>query len=113
MKHDLDQVFKDMNKVFAQMDDTFKKVDKDMDRVFKQMEKVLEQAEEQVARKIETMPWKPWFAWRPVRVKGKRIWMKKIYRRKINTYVDYEDWARYEYGDIFDVLKEAGNGTKH
>jgi len=66
-----------------------------------------------VARKIETMPWKEWFAWRPVKIKGKRIWLKKVYRRCINTYVDMEDWTRYEYGDIFDVLKEAGNGTKH
>ena len=51
--------------------------------------------------------WKEWFAWRPVLVKGKRVWLKKVYRRKINTYVDMEDWARYEYGTVFDVLRSG------
>ena len=60
-----------------------------------------------VARKIEVLPWKPWFAWRPVKIHGKRIWFKTVYRRCINTYVDQEDWARYEYGTIFDVIKDA------
>jgi len=51
-------------------------------------------------------PWKSWFAWYPVRIKGKWCWMKKIYRRQIpKTYVNHDDWARYEYGDVFDVLK--------
>lgn len=57
-----------------------------------------------VARKIITGPWVKWFAWYPVRVHNKRTWLKTIYRRKINTYVDVEHWARYEYGTIFDVL---------
>ena len=95
---DLDRIFKDMDNVF-----------KEADKVFKQMEKVMDEVQQgPVARKIETMPWKPWFAWRPVKIKGKRIWMKKIYRRSINTYVDQDDWTRYEYADMFDVLKEAG-----
>ena len=95
---DLDRIFKDMDNVF-----------KEADKVFKQMEKVMDEVQQgPVARKIEKMPWKPWFAWRPVKIKGKRIWMKKIYRRSINTYVDQDDWTRYEYGDMFDVLKEAG-----
>lgn len=59
-----------------------------------------------VARKIETLPWKPWFAWRPVKIHGERIWLKTVYRRCINTYVDMDNWARYEYGTVFDVLKE-------
>lgn len=50
-------------------------------------------------------PWKKWFAWRPVKIRDKRVWMKKIYRRSINTYVDQDNWTRYEYGDIFDVIK--------
>lgn len=58
-----------------------------------------------VARKTEIAPWQPWFAWRPVKVNSQRIWMKKIFRRKINTYVDMDDWSRYEYGTIFDVIK--------
>ena len=58
-----------------------------------------------VARKIETMPWQKWFAWYPVRVHDKRIWFKTVYRRCINTYVDHDNWSRYEYGTLFDVLK--------
>lgn len=109
MNHkELDRVFKEMDAVFKEMDSVFKKMDADVDRVFKQMDKIMEQAEEQVARKIAKAPWKPWFAWRPVTIKGKRIWMKRVYRRKINTYVDHDDWSRYEYGDMFDILKEAG-----
>ena len=51
-------------------------------------------------------PWEYWFAWYPVRVKGKWVWFKEIYRKY--------NWARsteqpfgsvYDYGDIFDVLK--------
>ena len=57
------------------------------------------------ARKIEVLPWTKWFAWRPVTVYGKRVWLKTVYRRCINTYVDMDDWNRYEYGTIFDVLK--------
>ena len=59
-----------------------------------------------VARKIEISPWKKWFAWRPVEIHGNRIWFKTVYRRCINTYVDYDNWKRYEYGDIFDVIKD-------
>lgn len=58
-----------------------------------------------VPRNQEFAPWKKWFAWRPVKVNGKRVWLKKIYRRCINTYVDHDDWKRYEYGTVFDVLK--------
>ena len=60
-----------------------------------------------VARKITKSSWEPWFAWKPVdTVSNKRVWFKKIYRRVVNTYVDYDDWKRYEYGDMFDILKE-------
>lgn len=59
-----------------------------------------------IARRIEYLPWKKWFAWYPVKVHGKRTWLKTVYRRKINTYVDMDDWARYEYGTIFDVITE-------
>jgi len=58
-----------------------------------------------IARKIERGPWKPWFAWRPVKVNGQTIWLERIYRRSINTYVDMDDWTRYEYGTLFDVIK--------
>lgn len=58
-----------------------------------------------VPRKLVVGKWKPWFAWRPVKIHGKRIWLKVIYRRCINTYVDMDDWSRYEYGTLFDVIK--------
>lgn len=59
-----------------------------------------------VARKIKIFPWEKWFAWRPVKIHGKYVWLKPIYRRCINTYVDMDDWTRYEYGNLFDVLSE-------
>ena len=59
-----------------------------------------------VARKITISDWEQWFAWHPVVIHGKRVWCKTVYRRLINTYVDYDDWERYEYGNLFDVLGE-------
>jgi hypothetical protein len=59
-----------------------------------------------IPRKRTVSPWKPWFAWRPVKVHGERVWLKTVYRRCINTYVDYDNWERYEYGNIFDMLGE-------
>lgn len=92
---DYDQVFKDMDNVY-----------KEMNKVMEQMNKTMEDAFN-TARKIVKHPWKPWFAWYPVRVHGNRVWLKKIYRRSINTYVDMDDWSRYEYGTVFDVIKDA------
>jgi hypothetical protein len=60
---------------------------------------------ETVARKIAVGKWQQWFAWRPVKIHGKRKWLTTVYRRCINTYVDMDDWKRYEYGTIFDVIK--------
>jgi hypothetical protein len=51
------------------------------------------------------MPWKKWFAWYPVKIKGKRVWLQTVYRRSINSYVDYDNWIRYEYATLFDVIK--------
>jgi hypothetical protein len=60
-----------------------------------------------IARKIEVMPWRIWFAWRPVTtVSNERVWLRKIYRRQIVSYVDMDDWMHYEYGNIFDILKK-------
>ena len=58
-----------------------------------------------IPRKQETTPWTEWFAWRPVKVNGKRVWLKKVFRRCVNTYVDHDDWKRYEYGTAFDVIR--------
>ncbi len=57
-------------------------------------------------RKRTVSSWKPWFAWRPVKTVGdQKVWLRAIYRRKINTYVDMDDWSHYEYATLFDVLK--------
>lgn len=58
-----------------------------------------------IARKIKVYEWHEWFAWRPVKVHGKRVWLKRVFRRCINTYVDHDDWKRYEYGTAFDVIR--------
>lgn len=92
---EIDDLFKEMDKVFEQADNVFKK-----------MEKVMEDVQTDSPRDPRG-PWKAWFAWRPVKIKGKQIWMKRVYRRSTNTYVNHDDWTRYEYGDMFDVLKDA------
>ena len=58
-----------------------------------------------VARKIIKGAWRPWFAWHPVKIQGRRVWMTTVYRRTIDTYVDTNFWQRYEYGTLFDVIK--------
>jgi hypothetical protein len=57
-----------------------------------------------IYRKVIPLPWKKWFAWYPVRVHGQRTWLKTVYRRSLLTYADMDEWERYEYGTIFDVL---------
>lgn len=101
-------IFKQMDKIFKDTDQIFNQVNKDMDKVFKDIDKVFKEVEKinNVARKQEVGPWKEWYAWRPVKVNDKRVWLKKVYRRSINTYVDHDNWTRYEYGTVFDVLKD-------
>ena len=93
--------------IFEEVDKVFK----DVNKIFKEMEKKMDEVQAGPMAEEKPEPWEKWFAWRPVTVKGKRAWMKYVYRRRTNTYVNYDDWARYEYGDIFDVLKEAGSGA--
>jgi hypothetical protein len=53
------------------------------------------------------IPWKPWFAWRPVTtVSGRWVWWEHIYRKYGNTYVDHDDFSWYYYADEFDILKD-------
>lgn len=107
---EFDKVFKDIDQIFKATEKIFEKTNSDMDRVFKDMDRVFKEVDKQMSnvyRKQEAGPWKEWFAWRPVKLHGKRVWFKKVYRRKINTYVDHDNWARYEYGNVFDVLKDA------
>lgn len=103
---EFDQIFKQLDQAIQEVDKSFKQIDSEVDRVFKKVEKMLSDAEF-IARKQEVGPWKEWFAWRPVKVKGKRVWLKKVVRRCINTYVDHDNWKRYEYGTIFDAIKDA------
>lgn len=58
-----------------------------------------------VYRKVIMLPWEKWFAWRPVKIHGRYVWLSTVYRRSIHSYVDMDDWQRYEYGTIFDVIK--------
>ncbi len=60
-----------------------------------------------VPRKIIKNSWEKWFAWRPVKIHGKRKWLTTVYRRSIISYVDMDDWLQYEYGTLFDVLKDS------
>ena len=60
----------------------------------------------QVYRKVITLSWEKWFAWHPIKIHGKRVWLKTVYRRSIISYVDMDDWQRYEYGTLFDVITE-------
>ncbi len=99
---------KDMQKA---MDDMFNEADKlfkEMDKVFKQVDKTMEEAFVQQGP-VEREPWKEWFAWRPVKVNGKTKWMQKVFRREIpKTYANYDDWTRYEYGTVFDAIRDSG-----
>ena len=56
-------------------------------------------------RKIVVEPWNIWFAWRPVKIHGRRKWLTSVYRRCIVCYQDMDKWHYYEYGTIFDVMK--------
>ena len=97
MKTEFDGVFKDMDQVFKQMDQIFKDIDKKMEEQF-----------ESVLTEAKPEPWEKWFAWHPVTIKGKRRWMKSVYRRTKLKYGDQRLYREWEYGDMFDVLKEAG-----
>lgn len=61
---------------------------------------------EYVARKTIVCPWEEWFAWYPVAIHNKRVWLKKVYRRKITYYVDMEEWSTYAYSTVFDLLTD-------
>lgn len=50
--------------------------------------------------------WGKWFAWYPVIVHGKRVWLQTVYRRWCYTLVLGEQFSeKYQYGNLFDVLK--------
>lgn len=57
-----------------------------------------------VARRIVIGDWKPWFAWRPIKVHGRYTWLKTVYRRDTAIYVDNDVFFKYEYSTLFDIL---------
>jgi hypothetical protein len=50
-------------------------------------------------------PWQPYYAWRPRKINNKWYWLTRVYRRERNIVV-YPHQG-YEFGDGFDVLKDA------
>lgn len=69
---------------------------------FKKMEEYMEEM------LTQTSKWEKWYAWHPVKdIHGKRHWMKTVYR-KYNWAKSTEQpfGAAYDYGTVFDVLKE-------
>lgn len=77
---------------------------KDIDsKWWKSYTKKMEEFDDFMQEITDVPPWKSWYAWKPVKdIHGKRHWMKKIYRR-----VNDRDWRKYEYGTIFDVIKDG------
>jgi hypothetical protein len=51
-------------------------------------------------------PWRQVFAWRPVNINGKSKWLTKVWRRRIETWSDPDDLRVYEYGTVFDVIRD-------
>jgi hypothetical protein len=101
MTKQYDDVFQQMDRIYKAMDDRFK----EMDQAFKNMEKRMMMARVEEQNKE---PWKPWFAWRPVKVNNHYSWFKIVYRRPIpKTYSTYDDWTRYQYGTIFDAIRDS------
>ena len=58
-----------------------------------------------VYRKVIRLPWEKWFAWRPVKIHGRHVWLRTVYRRTVICYVDIDDWRQVEYATLFDIIK--------
>ena len=50
--------------------------------------------------------WKPWFAWYPIIYEGKTVWLEKIYRRQSNGWVSTVYVPKYQYTDLFGMMKK-------
>jgi hypothetical protein len=50
-------------------------------------------------------PWKPYYIWKPRCINGRWYWLSTVYRRERNIAV-YPHQG-YEFGDGFDVLRDA------
>jgi hypothetical protein len=52
-------------------------------------------------------PWHQHFVVLPVTIHGKRHWMTTVWRRQIEVFGDAKfEPPRYEYGNMFDVIKD-------
>ncbi len=102
---DWNKIAKDMEKISNDIEQVMAKMDQDIDKMIKRAEMIVEEFG-QLEKAKE--PWVKWFAWYPVKdLSGHYHWFEKMYRRKIpKTYVNHDDWQRYDYGTIFDVLKD-------
>lgn len=102
--------FRELDEAFKGLDRSFKHVNTDMNKVFTDMNKIFDRMTKSMnqASPPEQHPWEKWFAWHPVKIKGKTQWMKTVYRRTKMKYGDPRMQHEWEYGDMFDVLKEAG-----
>lgn len=50
-------------------------------------------------------PWRKWFAWHPVKLHGKKVWLQYVFRRQIGYIRSHGEPQWFEYGTLFDVLK--------
>ena len=100
--------YKDYNRdLFVEV----QKVFDESEKVFKRIHRIMDEVQQGPATDAEPEPWQKWFAWHPVKIKGKRRWMTTVYRRHTLKIESYGMSLGWEYGDMFDVLKEAGSGT--
>lgn len=101
---DFDKIAKQMDAVFDHADQTFKAMDKTFKTIEQYADEVMGRAAESAAS------WEKWFAWHPVKVNGKRVWMKTVYRKYSWVKSTEQPFGTgYDYGTIFDVLKNANN----
>lgn len=67
----------------------------------------LANAMEAYRKSLSPTPWVEKFAWKPVLIHGKRVWLKKYYARTIVIETDRGGNLERvnEYGTLFDLLK--------
>lgn len=58
------------------------------------------------SRQIVKSPWKKIFAlWPVTTVSKERVWLRQIYKRRVDIYIDNDLERRIEYGTLFDIIK--------
>lgn len=52
-------------------------------------------------------PWRPVFAWWPVRtISGRLIWGRQVYKQKYWTVMGFHFEPQVEYAELFDILSQ-------